>query len=139
MSVICPYCQNPAEYTDSAAVYRGQSYGMVYLCRPCDAYVGVHKGTDKPLGRMANKDLREWKVKAHAAFDPLWEAKLAKRRRERGPEYKKVFARGSGYKWLAEQLGIERKDCHIGMFDVEQCKRVVEICQPIANKLRGAA
>ena len=31
------------------------------------AYVGVHKGTDKPLGRLANAELRYWKKRAHAA------------------------------------------------------------------------
>ena len=31
---------------------------MIYICKPCDAYVGVHKGTDKALGRLANKELR---------------------------------------------------------------------------------
>jgi len=45
---------------------------MIYLCRSCDAYVGVHKGTDKPKGRLANAELREYKKKAHSAFDPLW-------------------------------------------------------------------
>lgn len=108
---------------------------MVYLCRPCDAWVGVHKGTDQPLGRLANKELRQWKQKAHASFDPLWEAKLQRRRQERGPSYKKTWARGSGYAWLARQLGIQIKQCHIGMFDVEMCKRVIGVCQPFTERL----
>lgn len=58
---ICPYCGQPTEYVDSAALYHGISYGMIYLCRKCDAYVGVHRGTDKALGRLANRSLREWK------------------------------------------------------------------------------
>ncbi len=123
--LICPYCNEPSKYVDSREVY-GRSYGMIYLCRPCDAYVGVHKGTDKPLGRLANKQLREWKKMAHAAFDPLWKAKFIRRRAE-NPEYKKHYARGSGYKWLAGQLGIDGKDCHIGMFDVDMCRRVVNL------------
>ena len=135
--MLCDYCKNECEFVDSNQVYQ-KSYGMIYLCRPCHAWVGVHKGTDKPLGRLANEELRTWKKKAHAAFDPLWQKKLEKRRRERGESYKKAFARGSGYKWLAEQLGIERKECHIGMFDVEICKRVVEICQPYLLKERGS-
>lgn len=130
---VCPYCSNESQLVDSAVVY-GRSYGPIYLCQPCDAYVGVHKGTTKPLGRLANKELRGWKQRAHAAFDPLWQHKLAKRRRERGPEYKKHWARNSGYAWLAKQLGIERNDCHIGMFDVETCKRVVEICQAVGRR-----
>jgi hypothetical protein len=132
--VTCPYCSRPTEYVDSIAVYR-KSYGMIYLCRPCEAWVGVHKGTNEPLGRLANKELREWKMKAHAAFDPLWQRKLAIRRKQRGTGYKKAFARGSGYRWLSEQLGIPREACHIGMFDVATCKRVVELCEPHLRKI----
>ena len=65
--LICPYCGNNSEYIDSSFIY-GKSYGMIYLCRPCEAYVGVHKGTDKALGRLANKELRESKKEAHFYF-----------------------------------------------------------------------
>lgn len=41
---ICPYCGKPTEFVDSSVIY-GRSYGMIYLCRDCRAYVGVHKGT----------------------------------------------------------------------------------------------
>lgn len=51
---ICPYCGCFAEFVDSSCVYNGKSYGMIYLCRPCVAWVGVHKGTDNALGRLAN-------------------------------------------------------------------------------------
>lgn len=67
--VHCDYCGRRAEYVDSKVIY-GKSYGMIYLCRNCMAYVGVHKGSDKPLGRLANAQLRHWKKEAHAAFDP---------------------------------------------------------------------
>lgn len=69
---ICDYCGNPADFVDSSVVYHGRSFGMIYLCPNCGAYVGVHKGSDKPLGRLANSELRNWKKAAHAAFDPLW-------------------------------------------------------------------
>lgn len=127
--ILCNYCGHHSDYVDSSEVYR-RSYGMIYLCRPCNAWVGVHKNTDKPLGRLANASLREWKKKAHASFDPLWKRKLSKRQKELGLDYKKSYARESGYKWLAEQMGIDGKDCHIGMFDIEQCKKVVQICSP---------
>ncbi|BBB91037.1 MAG TPA: zinc-finger-containing protein [Methylomusa anaerophila] len=113
MNVICQYCGNLAIYTDSACIY-GRSYGMVYYCKDCNAWVGVHKGTDKPLGILANAELRDWKIKAHASFDPLWKSGKMKRHR--------------AYKWLAEQLGKPRNETHIGMFCVEDCKRVVEVC-----------
>lgn len=145
VEVKCPYCGQPAEYVDSSVVYNGRSYGMIYDCRPCDAYVGVHKGSNIPLGRLANAELRKWKQAAHAAFDPLWRAKFrhrvaggeGKSGRPGGDHYKPVYARNSAYKWLAEQMGIERKECHIGMFDVDQCKRVISLCRPIGDRLAG--
>lgn len=117
----CSYCGNKSELVDSERVY-GRSYGMMYLCANypvCDAYVGCHPGTDKPLGRLANAELREWKKKAHAAFDPLW------RNRVQGRQQMK---RSEAYAWLAKELGLERERTHIGMFDVLQCKQVVELC-----------
>lgn len=113
--VICPYCGRKAEFVDSSIIY-GKSYGMIYLCRQDVAYVGVHKGTTKPLGRLANAQLRFWKKQAHAAFDPLW---------QRGPFHKH---RNVAYDWLSQQMGIPREETHIGMFDIEQCKQVIRIC-----------
>jgi hypothetical protein len=37
---------------------------------------------------------------------------------------------------LAEQLGINRSQCHIGMFDVAQCQRVVEVVTAVASQRR---
>jgi hypothetical protein len=47
--------------------------------------------------------------------------------------------RGQAYGWLAEQLGIDKSDCHIGMFDVKTCERVKFICLAKQNEiaLRG--
>ena len=114
--VFCDYCGRRAEYVDSKVVY-GRSYGMIYLCRNCMAYVGVHKGTDKPLGRLANAELRHWKIQAHDAFDPLWKYGPFKGRRN------------EAYAWLASQMGLPVEKTHIGMFDVQQCKRVIQICK----------
>lgn len=112
--VSCPYCGQQAEYVDSAVIY-GRSYGMVYLCRPCDAYVGVHKGTDQPLGRLANRELRRWRNRAHAMFDPLWQKGRFRRRRN------------DAYAWLAEKMGLPKEETHIAMFDIPQCKQVIQI------------
>jgi len=123
--VVCPYCDVEAVLADSAEVYSGRSYGPIWLCMNCRAYVGVHQNDDqcRPLGRLANAELREWKKKAHAAFDPLWRRKIAKENCSKG------YARGKGYKWLADKLGIPVEECHIGMFDVDLCRKVVEVCR----------
>lgn len=119
--MFCQYCGGVAVFVDSSEVYN-RSYGMIYLCRPCNAYVGVHKGTKTPLGILADKPLRQAKVAAHAAFDPLWKGKIER------DKCSKTAARKAGYKWLADQLGIQRKNCHVGMFNIELCQRTVSIC-----------
>ena len=110
--VICPYCLKPAVLEDSAVVYNGRSYGMIWRCAPCDAYVGTHKGSadHRPLGRLVDALLRKWKIKAHEALDPLWIGGAMTRRR--------------AYERAAELMGLP--EIHIGEFDVEQCKRLIE-------------
>jgi hypothetical protein len=119
MFVRCDYCSQQAELIDSEKVY-GRSYGLIYICWPCDARIGVHKGTTRPLGRLANKELREWKKRAHAAFDPLWKSKQ--------------MTRPDAYRWLAKEMDIKdaARDCHIGMFDVADCQRVVAIMEDLS-------
>lgn len=117
--VYCPYCMKKAVYTDSAEIYGGRSYGMIYLCRQCDAYVGVHEGSDKPKGRLADASLCKLKVAAHSIFDPMWKFKT-------GPFYHR---RKAAYMWLSEQMGLPVKETHIGMFDEKQCMQVIEICK----------
>lgn len=120
---VCPYCDGATEYVDSAVVYYGKSYGMIYLCKPCNAWVGVHKGTDTALGRLANNELRKWKKEAHRYFDGLWKKKMTQ-------GFTKQESRTAAYIWLSSKMGIEPEYTHIGMFDVTQCKQVVEICRP---------
>jgi len=125
LEVKCPYCDGDAELVESNVVYKPwHDYGKLWLCRHCWAYTGTHSNSKRhvPKGRLANKELREWKIKAHAAFDPLWNRKISKE------GCSKSQARKAGYKWLAEKVGVELKKCHIGIFDVDQCMKVVEIC-----------
>lgn len=111
----CPYCSSLIQKVDSSIIY-GKSYGMVYICQRfpiCDAYVGCHRRSGKPLGRLANKELRAWKVNAHDAFDPLWKSG--------------DMTRTEAYSWLAGKMEMDERDCHIGMFDVKECREVVRI------------
>jgi len=118
----CHYCHNKTQFVDSSCIY-GKSYGMIYICKPCNAYVGVHKGTKQALGIVANKELREAKKKAHYYFDNLWKRAIKNGRQ-------KKECRSKAYKWLSKQLNIKPKYTHIGMFDVETCNKVIQICKP---------
>lgn len=114
--VTCPYCSSDVMYTSNAAIY-GKEYGngRVYKCTGCDAYVGVHTGTDIPLGRLANKELRLLKKKCHSLFDPAWKLKKVKRRQ--------------AYSILANNLGIPVNECHFGWFDKDLLTRAINILQ----------
>lgn len=119
----CPYCHRPARLMDSAAVY-DRSHGLIWACIPCDARVGVHRGTETPLGTMANRPLRRWRNRAHEAFDPLW--------RKDSP--RRIFkTRGGAYGWLAIQMKMPKEHCHIAMFSQEQCAEVVRICASVGE------
>ena len=127
--VICPYCGKAAHYiASSAAIYRGVEYGPLYICRPCQAWVGVHRDTLIPLGRLADRELRLAKMEAHHIFDAIWRNRYAVKR-ARDPQYSLGMARGGRYKALAQAMGIPRSQCHIGMFDAVQCRVAIEICR----------
>lgn len=128
----CAYCgEISVLHPSSARFYGGRNFGPVYACVPCQAWVGCHPGTLMPLGWPANSELRAARQVAHAAFDPIWRA----HQRRTGDKY----SRKRGYKWLAEQLEIERSQCHISYFDLETCERVVAICMPYRENLRRSA
>lgn len=116
-SVICGYCDQEAEYVDDSEVYQ-KHYGYIYLCRPCEAWVGVHEGTRKAKGTLANKELRQWRRKAHTAFDPMWNGDAA------------PMSRSEAYQWLTKALGMKRQ-AHIGSMDIEQCRQVIEACKEL--------
>lgn len=138
-NLLCPYCFTPARLTDSSEVYNGRSYGPVYVCGrypECDAYVGVHKGTGEPLGRLADARLRKAKVQAHKAFDPLWrnaprmyDLPDDPQERKKAVTRIKGVARNRAYRWLAMKLGIRADDCHIGFMNIMECKRVAQVCR----------
>lgn len=112
----CPYCDKAAKLVTGIAIYphrmdlRGKFF---WQCEPCDAYVGTHPGTQKPLGRLANKALRGLRGKVHAAFDPVWRSRQ--------------LSRAQAYKWLASAMGISEANCHVGMFDEDQCRAALAI------------
>ena len=121
--VKCDYCGRNAELVTGEVLYHGRSDLKdlrFWRCVPCEAHVGCHKknlkydsdGT-RPLGRLANKPLRQAKMEAHELLDPLW--KQGKMRRN------------EVYKWLADRLGIPMDECHIGMFDLQRCREAINI------------
>lgn len=107
---VCPYCGKEAKYVNSSVVY-GRSYGMIWHCAPCGAYVGCHKNTVEPLGTLANAAVRDARKKAHAAFDLLWQSG--------------EMSRLQAYAWLRREMKMTAEECHIGKMGAADCARVV--------------
>lgn len=76
------------------------------------------------LAAPAGSELANARRAAHDAFDPLWKSG--------------TFARGVAYEWLASEMGLPIDLCHMILFDVAQCQRVVAICEahPTARKAK---
>lgn len=123
-ALTCQYCGNPAELVTGAVIYprRDDLHAKrFWRCAPCRAYVGCHDpgngygdGT-RPLGVLANAELREAKKAVHAVLDPLWRSGRMSRKR--------------AYRWLAERMQLRVEDCHVGHFSVEQCRRAEAFCR----------
>ncbi len=128
----CPYCGNESEYVDSIKVYR-QSYGMIYYCQPCAAWVNCHHGEDQAFGSLAKGNLRDLRHQTHLIFDPLWQMKVDTGKSKRKP------AQASARKWLASELKIEIEEAHIGMFDIEHCQKTIELCKAVHEDLKEKA
>jgi hypothetical protein len=130
--VLCGHCGRAAQLVTGAEAYRCKPHmadKLFWFCQPCDAWVGchergtwhttadgqkvVHEGTE-PKGRLANARLRAWHIRAHAAFDPIWKTR--------------AMRRSAAYDWLAKAMGLTKDTCHIGLFDVEECRRVEQVC-----------
>lgn len=58
---------------------------------------------------MANKELREWRMKTHAVLDPLWKSGMYSR--------KAVYAR------LSDAFGYQ---IHVGETTIEICKEIIK-------------
>ena len=126
--ILCQYCGNRPKLVHNSTEVYGADHGKLWICRPCRAWVGCHPFRERPLGRLADRDLRQARMAAHAVFDRLWKAKA---RRDKIPYGQ---ARDAGYKWLASEMGLTRRQCHIGHFDMAACQFVLELCRPYMRK-----
>lgn len=121
--VMCPYCNCPTALAPARYVY-GQNANkprqMLYFCLICGARVGCHKTGPVPMGTPADKATRKARREAHEAFDRIWKSGR--------------MTRWEAYLWLAQQMGLPQDKTHIGMFDAQQCARVVQICRERKGK-----
>lgn len=112
--MICSYCGKKAEFMSSEEFY-GRDYGVnMYVCRPCDAYVGTHGKGKMALGTLANKRLRSLRKTAHSIFDPLWKGRNRK------------MNRNKAYQVMQKLMNLPPEKAHIGMMNENQCLELIQ-------------
>lgn len=74
-------------------------------------------GTSSP----ANQVTRNARQRCHDIFDPLWRSKS------------KFKNRGAAYRWLKKVMGLSSDQAHIGMFDLGQCNKLIEILTNVSE------
>jgi hypothetical protein len=68
---------------------------------------------DGPTSSPADAETRALRSACHAAFDPLWQTG--------------VFpSRNAAYDWLARVMFLDRDETHVGLFDADQCREMLE-------------
>ncbi len=127
----CEYCGASAvlvRLCDVSYPYR-DDHGPLWLCEPCQAWIGIYARSKRhvPMGRLANAELREWKIKLHAALEPM---AAAKARRDAISIFE---ARAKGYRWLARALQIDEKACNIDQLSADQCRAAVHVIEQFEN------
>lgn len=88
----------------------------------CRGTHGAHPN-GSPLGVPASKEVKEWRIKAHDAFDTLWKCGGIN------------MTRKKAYQLLTQEMG-ESKQVHIGELDIEGCNRVIVASEKLL-KLRS--
>ena len=119
---ICRYCGGIVRLVPARMIYGAEAAKrlklereMIYQCQNCNAWVGCHKGTTRPLGNLANEVLRLKRMETHQVYDAFWK--------------RSGMTRTQAYKWLAEQMNLTEDRAHIGSFEMDQCQMVIELCR----------
>ena len=120
-SVICPYCQQQALFPASMVYKKKALHGWYWVCEPCNARVGCHRDSDRPLGTLANAELRQLRRKCHAQFDWFWQQGFA--------------TRPDAYAWLAAVLGPEKG--HIAWLNEQGCHELLELTADLRKTMKA--
>lgn len=119
---LCHNCGGLVMLVGHETVYQGRTFGewpFLYYCSDCGSYVGLHPGTDLPLGTLADEDTRQRRMHAKRLFTSCVQRFFRRHRQN---------ARNYAYDWLAARMGIPRRECHFAWFDIDRCDIAAEIC-----------
>lgn len=127
---VCPYCGRrsvlrPAEYVYGESTISTGS--LLYVCSgypECKAYVGVHEGTHKPKGILADSELRNKRIRAHRALDAVVRSGC--------------MNKDGVYIWLSSRLNLPYEETHIGYFSDYLCEQTIRECEGALENWKAA-
>lgn len=119
---MCNICGEESVIFTSNKIIYGKEYGSgkCYYCTECGAYVGTHKPRPtEALGLLANKEMRDMKMKCHDIFDAIWKEKETRK--------EQCQARNELYVRLAKEMSMDVEECHFGWFDIDKLNKAYNI------------
>lgn len=119
MTPTCQYCHVKANKVTGEEIYPHREdlhHKVFFKCPLCDSYVGTHEATGKPLGTLANAELRKLRSEVHALIDPVWQIGGKKR--------------SEVYTSLSKFLMVRKHMCHVAMFNADTCRKILKEFKP---------
>jgi len=108
----CPECGAKLRFIPQG------KFGPYYRC---EQNCGVTHGAwddGRPKGVPGDLETMKLRKAAHNKFDQMW-------KNEADPKE----ARSKAYEWLSRKIGCHKNQCHMALFDKEQLRRVIGICE----------
>lgn len=96
--------------------WRGKRF---YKCEEAGCDVKAWKHDYSGFWLISDGETRKARMEAHRAFDALWKS---------GEWVMAGKKRHHAYRELANFMGIEARECHIGFFSADQCGQVLDFC-----------
>jgi len=97
----CPYCGAKGELKDKK-----------WHCPSCsDVSVGTYEGSSRPLGTLADKDTRIWRMRAHDELTFKW---------EEGDSFEDFYG------WIASHVKKSYKQSTIANLNKDECQRIIK-------------
>jgi ssDNA-binding Zn-finger/Zn-ribbon topoisomerase 1 len=100
---------------------RKGTYGRFWGCTKFPECKTTLKADDegKPVGAPVSQEVRAARIRAHAAFDQLWQKNAFSKR--------VPMKRTRAYAWLREVMGLTEEQGHIKQFDQAQCEKLIAL------------
>lgn len=122
--LFCPYCGSRAVLSTYREVYGLDATDpdeKIYVCRNfrkgCNSYVRTQKGTDIPLGVMADAKLRNMRIHAHRRISEIVD--------------KKIMDKRSVYHYLESSFGFAPGTFHLAASGEYYCMETIRLLDQV--------